>query len=87
MDGVKDSSARDVLANDIHIVARAETAAAIEYGLSAGDISWGSCPEISEEDWKRVEEEIMGIAREIAPARELRTSAYERLIQRNEESA
>lgn len=69
------------LAQDIDTIARAEIVAAIEYGLSSGDISHESCPEIGANDWERVATRIKSILGSMEPSDDARTAAYERLIE------
>lgn len=70
------------LTQDVDTVARAEIVAAIEYGLSSGDISHESCPEIGAFDWEQVEKRIMDILVELAPDGDERASAYQRMLER-----
>jgi hypothetical protein len=75
------------LAIAVDVVARAELIAAVQYGLSVGDISHESCPEIGVFDWERVEKRILSILEEMASDDDTRLGAYDKLVLRAEMAA
>jgi hypothetical protein len=73
---------QEELETDINNIARAEIIAHVEHGLSSGELSHESCPEIGAHDWERVEVRIKAILDGMTPSDEERTSSYERLVAR-----